>query len=321
MTTWLIGAGYMAGAYVPVLRALGVPFHVLGRSPSSASAFEAETGIQVHTEGVDAAVRAWGRPECAIVAVGVDDLAMVATSLLELGCRSILLEKPGGVSLLQLSALELRATQMNATVHVAYNRRFYASTRSLAANMVADGGPTVMHFEFNEPSHAIRDSLATASSKQAWVLSNSSHVIDLAFHLGGRPSDWAAWRQGSLDWHSSAVRFCGSGVTDRGVLFSYNSDWESPGRWGLEIATSKNRYVMRPLEQLKRATHDQPPSELVLADDLDRRFKPGLYLQTKAFLEDQTELLCSIQEQVRNAAIYSKIAGYDPGGQPGTLAK
>ena len=40
-----------------------------------------------------------------------------------------------------------------------------------------------------------------------------------------------------LDWHSSSSQFCGSGITDKGALFSYSADWESPGRWGIEIKT------------------------------------------------------------------------------------
>ena len=33
-------------------------------------------------------------------------------------------------------------------------------------------------------------------------------------------------------------------------LFSYNANWESAGRWWVEFLTNKNRYLMKPMEQL-----------------------------------------------------------------------
>ena len=46
--------------------------------------------------------------------------------------------------------------------------------------------------------------------------------------------------------------------------------------------------------------------EIAINDELDVEFKPGLYEQTKNFLNN-SKILISIQEQVRNLAIYNKI--------------
>ena len=43
---------------------------------------------------------------------------------------------------------------------------------------------------------------------------------------------------------------------------------------------------------------------------LDEKFKPGLYLQTKAFMENNYSNLCSIQEQNDTMLFYKKMAGY-----------
>ena len=51
-------------------------------------------------------------------------------------------------------------------------------------------------------------------------------------------------------------------------------------------------------------------------DRLDQEFKPGLYRLTKAFLEGDDHLLCSIGEQVRNCRIYDQIAGYEDSAEP-----
>ena len=46
-------------------------------------------------------------------------------------------------------------------------------------------------------------------------------------------------------------------------------------------------------------------------DELDKKFKPGLYIQTKAFLENSFSKLCSIDEQVENSKWFDLISGYD----------
>jgi hypothetical protein len=80
--------------------------------------------------------------------------------------------------------------------------------------------------------------------------------------------------------------FCGAGVTDRGALFSYQANWQSAGRWSVELLTPRHRLHLRPLESLGvqeiGSLEIQP---FPLDDQLDRDFKPGLYRQTQAFLD------------------------------------
>ena len=136
-------------------------------------------------------------------------------------------------------------------------------------------------------------------------------MADLAFHLCGLPKDWNCWTAGTLDWHKASARFAGAGVTDQGVIFSYLSDWEAPGRWGIEIMTRKKRLIFRPMEKLHLIPLGSITIEPVkIEDKLDREFKPGLFRQTKAFLQKDSSHFCTIEEQVRNAVIYEKIAGY-----------
>ena len=48
-----------------------------------------------------------------------------------------------------------------------------------------------------------------------------------------------------------SARFSGSGITSKGIMFSYLSDWQAPGRWGLEFNTKKHKFILRPIEDLK----------------------------------------------------------------------
>jgi predicted dehydrogenase len=311
MSLWLIGAGTMAQDYAKVLTSLGLGFAVVGRAVASADKFESATGHPVRRGGLSDALHALDAPEQAIVAVGVEQLADTAIELIEAGTRRILVEKPGGLNAEKIQALQQVASRYGAEVLIAYNRRFYASTARARRMIVEDGGATSCSFEFTEWSHVIAPLIKGPGVKEAWFLANSTHVLDLAFHLCGFPVDWKAWHGGSLSWHPSAARFCGAGVTGQGVFFSYQADWEAPGRWGVEVFTRKRCLVFRPLEQLQVIPLGSVKAENIELDDhLDKEFKPGLFMQTKAFLCGDDHLLCSVDEQLKHCAVYDEIAGY-----------
>jgi hypothetical protein len=66
------------------------------------------------------------------------------------------------------------------------------------------------------------------------------------------------------------------------------------------------------MEQLQQIKKGSILAENIKSDNqIDIDFKPGLFLQTKKFLEGADDyLFCSLSEQVENMKIYSKIAGY-----------
>jgi predicted dehydrogenase len=282
----LVGAGAMALCYARVLQALGVEFDVVGRGAATAAAFEGQTGVRPMLGGVAAAIaRGEVHHQRAIVAVSVDQLAPVSRILIERDVRRILVEKPAGLDPIEISALADSAARAGADVHVAYNRRFYVSTQTARKIIEADRGATSLLFEFTEWAHEIATHPASAAIKRQWFLANSTHVCDLAFFLCGPPATLSATVGGKLDWHPAGAQFVGSGRTARGALFAYHSNWESAGRWGIEVCTRERRIHLRPLEGLFEQRRGELQLKPVpLDDELDRIFKPGLYRQTRAFL-------------------------------------
>ena len=307
---WLVGAGQMAQSYSAVLKELGRAHTAIGRSAQSAQAFTQKTGIECRLGGLKSALAEMPPPSTAIVAVNVDQLAQTALDLLGAGCTHVLLEKPGGVDAAEIERVAQQAEACGANVRVAYNRRFYASVLA-AQNLVAeDGGVTSMTFEFTEVSDVVVKLPYPPHVLANWLLANSTHVIDTAFYLAGDPQQIFPLTAGSLNWHPRAARFAGAGVTQLGALFSYHADWDAPGRWGIEANTLKRRLILRPMEQLQVQHRGQfsvaPHGE---EDELDRRFKPGLYRQVKAFLEGtDEERLLSIADHARRAStIYATL--------------
>jgi predicted dehydrogenase len=282
---WLVGAGRMAVAYAKIAQALGRDLRVVGRGEGSAATFTEQTGIACHPGGIEASLAAVGAPAEAVIAINVEHLAATAIRLMEAGTKRILIEKPAGVTVAEVTTVAETAARLGAEVFVAYNRRFYASVDAVRQAVEEDGGATFFSFEFTEVSDVIAGSAFTPEVKANWLYANSTHVIDLAFFVGGTPTELDAQIDGSLSWHPSAARFAGSGRTDKGALFSYLADWDAPGRWGVEVMTKHRRLVLRPMEQLQVQKRGSFTLEPVAIDDtLDRTYKPGLYRQTEAFM-------------------------------------
>jgi predicted dehydrogenase len=309
---WLIGAGPMAIEYAKVLVAQKVSFKTIGRSEKSASVFFEKTGLNAITGGLETYLKTNPQiPKYAIVATGVEELEKTTTMLIEKGIKQILCEKPGGLDGLQIERLSIIAKKNNANVYLAYNRRFYNSVAKAKEIIHQDGGVTSFNFEFTEWSHVISQIQKAPGVKEHLFLNNSTHVVDLAFYLGGKPKEICCFKSGSLSWHPTASIFAGAGITVNGILFNYQANWEAPGRWAVEILTKNHRLYLKPMEKLQIQKTGSVQIEFVELDDsLDRDFKSGLYLQTETFLKDDSSEFISIHEQLLLMPIYNKIAGY-----------
>jgi predicted dehydrogenase len=319
MKVWIVGAGGMSADYVRVTDALKLDSRIIGRGEAAAALLEQRLGRSVARGGLQSALAQFGAPEVAIIAVGVEVLAEVTSQALRGGVKRVLVEKPAGLDRSEVLALAELSMRHSAHVSVAYNRRFFASVLAARALIEEDGGVDSFSFEFTEWSHEIEKLRKAPGVKENWVLANSSHVLDLAFHLGGAPMEMHSFTRGRLDWHPAGAVFAGAGRARGGALFSYQANWRSAGRWGLEINTTRRRLIFRPMEQLQvmmKGSVSIHPVEVAGAE-LDAQFKPGLYRQVEAFVHGSGQSsLCSLEEHVTLTAWYERIAGY-PGVENG----
>lgn len=303
----------MAEEYFKVLKGLKCTITVIGRGQQSAKIFEQKTGIIPHCGGIDEWIKASPRlPDAVIIAVSVDQLASSTITLLKYGVRKILVEKPGGLDRNEIKNVCDFAKQQNAVVLVAYNRRFFASTRKALEIIAEEGGISSFHFEFTEWAHVIEELDLPTPVLESWFIANSSHVADHAFFLGGKPESLHSISQGRLPWHSKSSKFAGCGLTTKGATFSYCANWEAPGRWSLEILTKNRRLIFKPFEILQAQEKGSLTITTIEIDNkLDIDFKPGVFLQTKSFLENDYRFFCDIQEQlIMVENVYNKISGY-----------
>lgn len=310
---WVVGAGQMTQDYLKVLNFNGISPIVIGRGKENCKIIENNFQCTVFPSGLSTFLKTRpNKPKKVIVAVGIEALQKVALELIDYGIDDILLEKPGIAYISEVEELAYVCKTNNVKISLAYNRRFYASLLKAEDFITEDGGISSFNFEFTEWSHTIKTLNKTKQEWHNWFLGNSTHVVDTAFFLGGKPKELSAYFAGSLDWHPSSSKFCGAGVTETGALFSYHADWEAPGRWVIEILTKKRRLIFKPMETLQvQLLGSVAVNPVELDDHLDKDFKPGLYLQTKAFLENDYTRFCTIHEQkemIEN--VYNKISGY-----------
>lgn len=312
----VIGAGKMGSAHLQALAALE-PDALAGWAPSERRReAAASAGAGFFHGPLDAALDAF-QPTHVVVASPVETLTPISLQLIAAGVRHLLVEKPVALNGAEGAILAAAVKASGAHLHVGYNRRFYSSIRT-ALRLIAEAGEEIgsVTFEFNEVVPDPAGPLGHAPSvRERWLLANSLHVIDSALFPVGHPdpvrSSFAS--SGALAWHPAGSVFVGSGLTVGGKPFAYHANWAAPGRWGFEWMTSSARYVFRPLEKLavmRRGSFNL--EDMPLDDELDRRFKPGVYLQNRAFLFGGEEAagLVSLEHALSLVRLGEAMGGY-----------
>ena len=301
----------MAIEYAKVLDAQSKEYSVIGNTEKGAVDFEKTINKKVILGGLEKWIEDNSKENYefykVIVVVNENLLGSITKLLINTGFKDILVEKPGGLNLLEIRDVNSLAIAEKADIYIGYNRRFFASTLKVLELIKLDGGVTSFNFEFTEWGHIIKDLVKNEGVLEEWFLQNSSHVIDLAFFIGGEPIEMKSFVGGGSAWHPKGTVFSGAGITAEKALFTYNANWESAGRWWVEFLIKENRYIMKPMEKIfiqKRGSIQV--DEFGINDEFDRLFKPGLYKQVEAFLEFEDKLM-KIEEQVKMIPFYSQM--------------
>ena len=267
----LIGAGYMAGEYLKVLKHLNSNVTVVSRSEAKINLLKCNfPDYTYYTEGLDDYLSNENElPEFVINTVNVNGLRDVSLALLKAGVKNLLIEKPGDLFINGLKELKDCAEKTSSKVYIAYNRRFYSSISELKKLIAIDGGITNCHFEFTEWIHTIDPKMYDVEILKKWIIANSSHVIDTVFNLIGFPKtiNTIVTGKNEISWHPSGSVFAGSGISINKIPFTYNSDWTSAGRWSIEIFTKHRRLYLKQMEKLFEQKKGSITISEVLLDD------------------------------------------------------
>jgi len=305
----LVGTGPMGREYIKVINELQKKYPVelvcVCRSKKSRDEVMQAYGVKAYAEPIPSLISTIGKFDLCIIATNIESLfAITKTVINNKAAKKILVEKP-----VSFRRAELESLKDAQNIFVAYNRRFYSSIRSLKTMTHDFSDVSSIHFDFTELVHRLKDQKISEVIRRNWLIANSSHVIDLVSYISG-PVDLEKSYfsvKGELDWNGGPINFFGMGLTSRDIPFTYNSDWDSAGRWGIQVKSSSHNYLLQPVEELKYNTRGSFDIQVKKNCPEDISLKPGLYHQVAAFLDQNYTNLCSIQQHYQNFKVFNGI--------------
>jgi len=291
----IIGAGWMADQYCQALTAMGIrSVVVVSRKEESSRQCGERYGYQPMHGGYEKVLPKLAVADLVIVATPIHELRPAAEFAASLGFRNILVEKPGALRSEDLRDWASAADRQGVRIRVAFNRQTYPSFWKFKELADQEGGITSCHYMFTEWIHTINFHNNREDVYRRWGIANSLHVIAMAHGLIGMPQQIAVYRDGGLAWHPSGERFAGAGITEAGALFSYHADWNSAGRWGIEMMTPQHAYRFIPLEKLFRCPKGSVNWEPVEVTPAFPQVKEGVAEEVAVMLSIDGEKDCPL---------------------------
>lgn len=307
----IIGSGWMTKQYAIALNEMKIKdVVILSRNKDKVIQLCNEFGyIPIYGE-LNEELSKIPEKDLVIISTSVDSLYTVTKYAIQNGQKNILVEKPG--SLYSKELLDLNQNLKNSRVRIAYNRLTYPNFHKLKS-IISKEGISSCNFNFTEMLHFIDFEKNIQSVYSRWGISNSLHVISMVFELIGFPKEYKFYNSGSLDWHPTSSVFVGSGISENEILFSYHADWNSAGRWGIEVMTKKNAYRLIPLEELFVRYKNTFEWNKVQFDVAYPGIKQGIIEQISVMLEKNLEKaipLVTLEKGAKLIDIAEEIFGY-----------
>jgi len=302
----IIGGSEISKQYVLALEGLGVEeITVIASKGKNILKFCKEKKIELLTGGFEKNLSNLEKKDLVIIALPIPNILSAAKMVAKTGQNNILVEKPGS---LYYKELKLAAKSLSKfDIRVGFNRLVYPNFHKLKKLCEDEGGITSCRFTFTERLGTIDFKKNIPDVFRRWGISNSLHVITMAFKLIGMPKEIHSYQYGSLKWHPSGSVFVGNGLSEQGIPFSYHADWGSGGRWGIEANTKENSYQLIPLEELIVCKKDTSVWKQVDFDKSFPKIKQGLSEEVAIMLDKNMKYRNKLPSLIRTAE-YNKLA-------------
>lgn len=302
----IIGGSEISKQYALGLIKLGISdITVIAKSGNYISEFCKNQNIKLHVGGFENHVSSIEQKDITIIAPPIPDTIHAAKMAIENNQRNILIEKPGSLYYNELESLSELFPEID--IRIAYNRLAYPNFYKLKELVESEGGITSCRFTFTERLGTMNFKKDNPEVYQRWGISNSSHVITMAFELIGMPKEMHSYQYGKLEWHPSGSIFVGDGISENKIPFSYHADWGSGGRWGIEVNTKENSYQLIPLEDLFVCKKDTGIWDHVDFISSFPDIKQGM-VEEIAIMLDENKKFRDCLPSLKKAARYNKLA-------------
>ncbi len=306
----LIGGGEISKQYIDALLKLKITNITILTKTGKSIKDISNNKIKIFTGGFEKSN--YNKKHDLVIVTTPIPLLLDATEFaLKIGNNNILIEKPGSLYYKKLESLAKKTKTKR--IRIAYNRIAYPNFYKLKSLVKKEGGITSCRFTFTEWVNRIDFNKYKKDEYALWGISNSLHVITMAMELIGMPKKLSAYNKGFLKWHKAGKTFTGSGISEKNIPFSYHADWESGGRWGIEIMTKENTYQLIPLEDLYVTPKYSIKKNQVKFKSTFLDIKPGLAEEIALMLNPNMEReipLMTLEKSAQYNKIAAKIFGY-----------
>lgn len=311
-TAMIIGGSEISKQYALALLKLGLKdITVIAKTGNYIVDFCKENKINLLVDGFEKNIESVGKVDLSIIAPPIPQTVSATKMAVDNGQKNILIEKPG--SLYHQDLTDLKNQYPSLDIKVGYNRLTYPNFHKLKELVKNEGGITSCRFTFTERLSTMDFQKDEPEVYNRWGISNSLHVITMAFELIGMPKEIHTYQYGHIDWHPSGSIFIGSGLSKQNTPFTYHADWGSGGRWGIEVNTKENSYQLIPLEDLYSCKKDTGTWNHVTFDKAYPDVKQGIVEEVAVMLDNNQEYrkkLLSLSDVIEYNKLAEKIFGY-----------
>lgn len=304
----IVGAGYMAEEHIRSFMAL-TELKVVGitsRTKVKAQKLAEKYDIEVVADDIATLYEA---TQADGVVVAVNELSVLSTvRKCILYPWRILCEKPLGLYIDETRAIVDEAKTCGAEIFIAMNRRHFSSTINALQSLEDDDGKRFVEVHDQENIISALQSGQPREVVSRWMVANSIHLVDY-FTLFCRGKLNKITTSLPIDiknpFFIQKVLHFSSG--DVGV---YTAIWNAPGPWGVKLTTPNQMMELKPLEQLEKQIFPEKKRYMISLDEIDNKFKPGLYrqgLEFKNVLNNNQHQLTSITSYLNSLSLVEKI--------------
>lgn len=312
-TAIIIGGSEISRQYGLALLKLGLKdLTVIAKTGNYISEFCKKNKINLLTGGFEKNITSIENVDLTIIAPPISQTVSATKMVIENGQKNILMEKPGSLYHQELSDINRLFPSLD--IKVGYNRLAYPNFHKLKDLVKREGGITSCRFTFTERLGTINFEKDEPEVYRRWGISNSLHVITMAFELIGMPKKIHSYQYGSINWHPSGSIFIGDGLTNQNIPFTYHADWGSGGRWGIEVNTKENSYQLIPLEDLYSCKKDTGIWNHETFESAYPDVKQGIVEELAIMLDKNQEYrkkLLSLNDAVKYNKLAETIFGYN----------
>lgn len=304
----IIGAGTMARQHILAFQdQANVKIQAIhSRTRSKAEVLAQEFNIPIVANSI---TELYEQSKAQLVIVCVPELQAnaVAKACFKLNW-TVLLEKPAGYHWLDANDIAEAALQAPQAVFVAFNRRFYQSALSIAADLNARDEPRYIRVQDQQNFSEARAHQHPEEVVQKFMYANSIHVIDLICYFArGNITKVVP----IVPWQGDATQIMlGYVEFDSGDKALYEGIWQGPGPWACSISTPSRRWEMRPLEKAIVQNKNERTLSETASDPLDTSYKAGFYRQAEEIckaVRGEKNQAVSIQESLKTMELIHKL--------------